>query len=647
MILFLHLLHRELADRRYFFAAALAIGFLPYLVALFARASPEELPDVRAGIARAILLGFLAGVPLVLGARWLIADFATGRRAFELARPVSAGVLCGSKLATHALMIFGGALLTTLPTKMSALSSELPLFANLVQNPEFPFRSLILVAPLVALGVWAAFTAAQTFSLLLADRGRLSLADLFTSILCIALLAFAYRRCVFFDAPTIAFSWLGRLGLGLAALGAFAAWRSIQAGSLVERAHRRHSQAMIPGLLAIGCLTALVAAWILRPDVDKLMRFTLAVPNVDGSRWLIAGEQDWRGFEPMFEADPATRKATYLAPRSRIDGFPWLSADGRRIGHFREAAGTVKIHQLADGEVQGSSTVRWQDPYGTFAEVDDRLELAISSAAPGNLQAFSLESPGQRLAHVESEELRGQLVLILHRTGSVFDIVVHRPDEEKGEARTWTLSHFAFEAKSGELRRGESWTCAPGKCQPRILGDPDWWREALPLLEKGVGFSRLARQHQISVLEGGFGAMPAAVVQEAYDVRARIRPREWILFDAANERLGSFDAPPDFRPAGEIRPGLLLVGGAPAKIEIYPHLRDFVSLQTLVVEVPSGRILRTLDGFTPIRHSRRVWLVDRSGAPYDLESADAEPRPILPWLPRAAAQPADLRLAGG
>jgi hypothetical protein len=637
MIVFLHLMRRELADRRYFFPAALAIGFMPYFVAWSAGIRRTDLPEVHAGIARAILVGFLAGVPLVLGSRWLVADFAGGRRGFELARPVPAWVLCGSKLAAFALMIFGGGWLTTLPTKMTALSADLPIVAPFLRGYQGFTWSL---APLAVLGVWVIFTCAQVFSLMIADRSRVSLIDLGTVIVFAVLMGYAYQRGVVFDARSVVFWWLDWILLALAVFGTFSAWRSFQAGSLLDRAHRRHSLAMNLGLLAIGTVTALAAASVVRPDPEKLVRYTLALPNADASRWLIAGEQNLHGFEPMFAADPATGQATYLAPRSRVEGYPWLSADGRRIGFLRDGGRALSVHELDRGLSRSMMRLEGARPAGLTLGVDDRLELAVTLSAPGMLRSFSLEFPIRELAHAENEDLRGHLMPILHRAGSWFDLVVLRQDGQPDEQdRIWTASHFTFDAKSGELRRGETWTYPPGD-HPGNASDRNWWREALPLLEAGARFPELATHPYLVALEGGRGVRMAAP-PPGNDASSRIRPREWVIFDAANARLGSFKALAGFLPAGEIRPGLLLVGRRPAISETYPRRHEVGAWQTLLVEVPSGRILRVLHGFAPSRNSqsgRKVWLVDRSGTPHDLDSAVAEPRPLLPWHPRSASR---------
>lgn len=648
---FLHLLRRELADRRYFFAGALAIGFMPYVVALVAVSTVEDLTDIRTGIALVILAGYLFGVPLVLGARWLVAEFASGRRAFELARPISAWALCASKLAAIATMILGGALVASVPTAMAAFGPGLSLFDNfLLNSPLLPPFLFFLLVSLSVVDIGVVFVLAQISSFLFVARTRQALADFGTLLLFIALLAYAYQRCDHFGALAIASSWLDRLGLALVVLGVYCAWRSFRAGSLFERAHRRHSVAMNLGLLACGAISALAAAWVVRPDAEKLLLYTRAVPNADGSRWLVAGLQDPRGFEPVFAVDPDRRQATYLAPRPHFNGYPWPSADGRRIGFLADRGRSLQLYELQSGAVQPILVGPLGDPQVRVVGVDDRLELMVALDPSGDLRSYSL-SPGRDLARVNVPDVRGSIVSIFHREGSLFNLLVQRENDEHDLLMSsCKATHFVFDAQSGAVRRGNAWSYRP-VCKVDSQAEPAWWRQALPLLESGIDFSRLAPHYSLASLSGNRGVMPATVDQRHPYEPIRESKRNWVIFDKENDRLGSFEAHPDFLPVGEIRPGLLLVGRLPEEVFVSEHHRRRIGeWQTLVVDVPSGRILRVLEGFAPVKHpegGKKVWLVDRMHAPHDLESAEAEPRPILPWLPVLASQPWALRLDGG
>lgn len=658
MKIFFHLVRRELLDYRLFFVAALAFGLLPYALAPLGAAGSGEIPQLRAEIAKFVVLGFFVLSSCVLGARWLIAGFAAGQRGFELTRPVSAWQLCASKLSAILLLIFGGTWLASLPTFMAAFSFDrAALDADLYQylaNDRYTawthYRYLgdyspigwglswngLAVAAVLAAAL-ALLALAQTISLAMAARSARSLADLAAGLVFFGLLAMAAERLRLYGALGIGLHWLLPLALLVGGLGIWSAWRAFGAGMLSE-AHRRHSLAMSSGLVLLGALTALAAQAATRPDLERLASFSLAVPNADLSRWIVSGTQDWRGFEPAFAVDRENGKTTYLMPRREISGLPFLSASGDRVFSYHSGSSfSLQIRELADLALTEIPLTASGIEIDSVA-VDPGRQLLVAVTYAGELSAHRLNEPGRPAFRLRDPQLSGKPTVVVHRQGSSFDLLVYSTNVAmKPQGRIFTVRRFAFDAATGELRPLESRTYPQG-FWPAGANGSNWWEEAYSLMDAGLPFSQLASSRQLVALAGGGGAMRLEGTGNA-----RGETADWRIFDAQGETLGTFQTFKEAVPVGEIRPGLLLVGTSPVA-GVPHHLSSWVGwmqenperFRTLVVEVPSGRILSELRGFAPVKYpvaGKSVWLIDQNGEPHDLAAADAEPRPILPVRP--------------
>ncbi len=252
MKIFFHLVGRELRVRWHFFLCAPALGLLSWPFSAF-------VPPVYLAV---------AAVPLVMGAGWLIGGFGPGgRRGFELARPISAWQLCAAKLAAILVVGLGvilvcrvGGLFYLARGFLPALVDDrgglhcfsFPMYGPLVVYPEsFAWKFWRLFeAPLAVLMLvgWI-----QTFAFAIADRGWRSLAEVGALFYVAAALARAWHVAGE-DPWTFSFGWLPAVAVAFAALAVAAAWRSIAAGVLVERAHQGYAAIATPGLLALGTL---------------------------------------------------------------------------------------------------------------------------------------------------------------------------------------------------------------------------------------------------------------------------------------------------------------------------------------------------------------------------------------------------------
>lgn len=546
---FSHLLKWELFEHRTFLLMALALGFLPYLLAPLISSAQADPGDARLILARVVTLGFFLGAPLAFGTRWLMSALGNGRRAFELARPLSAWQLCGSKFVAILLLLVVGTLLVGAPTLFAAFDLN-DVFSRLARSNHFStfnaaswdfygetvttFRdapemrasaqrlfipsstSFLLVGGLVLLALQSALvlmTFSQSLTFAVKNPRVRSLLDLGSWLAFFGLTGIAAYRLALFGVQIA--SWTPSILLAVAVLGFFSAWRSWKAGSLLDEAHRQHSRALNPGLLAIGAVTAIAAHLVTVPSPQKLATFSLALPSPDGSHWLVAGPQG--NLEPAFVVELASGRTSYVEPVHHFFGLPMFSTDGKNLDYHLPDRRAIRAG--------------WQN---------------------GKLQK-----------------------------------------EELGVSRLAA------------------------------------WSE-LPKTRQGLNLHGGLRFHPEGLLTGD--TSPALF--------------RWNLVGVQGEKLASVDLLPRARPVGEIRPGLLLVGipssdGMPRTFRSTPDLLlgKIDNWQTLVIEVPTGKILKKLEGLVPMSHpqtGKQVWLIDKNGEPFDLASAEADPQPILPFRPKLA-----------
>lgn len=270
-----HLLWRELRDQRFVLLAAPLLGLLPGLMVKLVGLNATAAEDSRRWVARLLVYGVLLVAVTVVGARWLVAGFGDGRRAFELARPLSAGQLWVSKLVASLALVFGVTALVGLPSgaaiwqkapgvdaEILSWLGEVPLVGKLsdflVRGGNQPAGSWLASQ---AFGVLLVMVAVQSLAFLMAARSWRSLADLAAWVAAGTLFTAAYLRLVQAGGLDLAGAWLVPAGLAILALGALASRRSFGAGVLLREGHSRYALVTNLGLVALALVMIAAAGW--------------------------------------------------------------------------------------------------------------------------------------------------------------------------------------------------------------------------------------------------------------------------------------------------------------------------------------------------------------------------------------------------
>ncbi len=226
--------------------------------------------------------------------------------------------------------------------------------------------------------------------------------------------------------------------------------------------------------------------------------------------------------------------------------------------------------------------------------------------------------------------------LLIFRQGSSFDLVAVDPG--RAPPHGWNVHRYRLDAAGPTLTEAGSWSFPAG--ERRAPNDGGFWAAALTLLDAGVPPLQILQYQELVPLAGGEGFL---------GLPANPADGGWRRLDRQGAAVRPLDLPEEARPAGELRPGLLLATVPTRKLppdqleDAWERCRQPAgdAFTALVVETSSGRILRRLPGFGAKANCTgdgQVWLVGPRGEPYDLDSAEAEPRRLLPWRPLRAAE---------
>ncbi|MGH9364766.1 MAG: hypothetical protein ACRD1B_05815 [Thermoanaerobaculia bacterium] len=422
---FLAVARREIAERRFVFAAAAAASLIPFAVPLVRGLDGQAAAEVRDWLALILAATFAAGLAAGLGATVLASDLASRRLGFHFSRPVSGLAIWAGKLgASSAIALAAGALIW------------LPAF--LADRGRFVLAGLPRRAPgTLAGGVVLLVFLSHAASVAIRARSPLLAADLAALIL-LALVslsvihglttAFASEALVHATTSLVVIAAAGIVAAGIVA---------VTHGRTDGHAAHRALSATLWGILGVGVFSlAGYAHWVLSAGPRDLKEVDLALPASSGS-WVIV-EGPARGGLPAFLLDTATGRYERAGADWR---WPVLSPDGTRAAWFDPSGpgGTFEV-------------VTW--------ELDERGSKPVRTnlTLPGTPAAF-LSEHGERLATIAG----GLLSIYDLATGASLGSA-HVADE-----RTYVRGFFLDRNRFRIFRPIESSQSVPGVTRLQIL----------------------------------------------------------------------------------------------------------------------------------------------------------------------------------
>jgi hypothetical protein len=397
---------RELIEKRFVFATALALSVMAPLIPLVRGMTGGSAREVREFLAVFAGCAFAAAVAAGLGASVLAADVARGHSGFYFSRPLSSFSIWFGKLAASLGMALGAGFLVAAPTLLA--DGRLEPLADLAGSTG---RGLLLAAAAVIV----LFLAAHAVATMLRSRSLLALADLVLAVAVGFLTWDALRRLsVHWAESESLMSRAGAAGALVAGAVLLAAMhRSVDRGRTdAGAAHRALSATVWPGLFAAALALTIYSRWALAAPATALSRVHSAsfLSNgwvaVEGrARGLLASYlYDVRsGRSQRYESsslvsDPTDRVAVWSVPETRSG--PWtvhvlrlddpkardretkivlrsrwawplfLTSGGARLAAVEGKLLTV--YDVEDGRALASFPVRESDEsiFGTFASPD-------------------------------------------------------------------------------------------------------------------------------------------------------------------------------------------------------------------------------------------------------------------------------------
>ena len=309
---------REITERRFVLAAAVAAGILPFLVPFLPGVPAGDAGTARSIVALTLSCAFGLGGSLLVGASVVGRELAEKRLSFHFSRPLPAPVVWGGKLAGGLALVLLAELVVLLPS--SAASGGFPGLPGL--NLDTPVLWAVL------LGAVPLFLLAWVGSVALRSRSPWLVVDLFLLVtLPAALLAIVRRLVRFGHGPEP--SWvIVPLAVLLAALLA-ATLAQVAAGRTDARRGHGAQSLVLWGLLLAGLAAgALRAERTIDPGVGRLVRAWATPAGAEGRLVFVEGSAapDGRG-GALYVRDLA-------AGTDRVLPASWetaASADGSRI----------------------------------------------------------------------------------------------------------------------------------------------------------------------------------------------------------------------------------------------------------------------------------------------------------------------------
>lgn len=307
---------REVAEKKFVFAAAAVASGIPFVIPLVRGMSGIGARDVRDAVAVLLSASIAAAFALALGTTTLAADSASGRLGFYLSRPISTASLWAGKLAGALALVLGTAAVVLAPTLI--VQRGLVGFRDLAGSTA---KGLLLEAAACGL----LLLIAHGIGTVTRSRSWLALLDL--------VFAIAVGAIGWLEARSLAPVWNNPDAFRRRAAAAWAVvlviallaaiHRGLSKGRLDPRAtHRAFSPALWATLFAFTAIFTAYSQWVLSAPASEVR--SLQSASALGPNGWISLTGTARGAWGSFLYDTRTGRSERLH-----DSWPTVSADGR------------------------------------------------------------------------------------------------------------------------------------------------------------------------------------------------------------------------------------------------------------------------------------------------------------------------------
>jgi hypothetical protein len=319
---FLAVARREIAERRFVFAAAAVASLVPFTVPIVRGLHGQTAAEARDWTAVLLAATFAAGLATALGATIIASDLAEHRFGFYFSRPLSGFAIWAGKIGAACVIALSTAAIVYVPT-LAANKGRI----ILVDLPKSTPQAFLF-------GVFAAVVLCHAAAVALRQRSSMLALDMAALILLSLALGFLTQR--FFLAFAIEalkraanmFGAVATLAVVLAGLV------GVMQGRSDGRAAHRALSATLWGVLGVGVAAiAGYAAWVFAAGPRDLKSVDWTLPASKGNWIVVQGMA--RDMEPSFLYDTATGRyqragALWHRPILSPDGAhaAWLEGSG-------------------------------------------------------------------------------------------------------------------------------------------------------------------------------------------------------------------------------------------------------------------------------------------------------------------------------
>jgi len=537
---------REIIEKKFVFAAALAVSVMPLLIPVLRGMTGSSGRDLREFLAVFAAWSFAAAVSAGLGASVLAGEIARGRGGFYFSRPLSSASIWFGKLAGSIGIALAAGLLVLIPTLVA--DRRLDPLADLAGSTQL---GLLLAAA----GAVVVFLASHAIATMLRSRSLLALADLVLAAGVSFLTWDAIRRLreIWPNPDSLLWRVAAVGALIVAAVLAAGMHRGVERGRTDPvAAHRALSVTIWSGLLVAALAVTIYSRWVLSAPASALDSVESA--TAFGSDGWSALNGVARGARSEFLYDARTGRS------QRVFGSePIVSADGST------AAWAERESQKAPWVVR---TMRLNPP--DLRPVETRVQVR-------NPNWMFLSADGSRLGSIEGgilsvTELPSAKLLAAVRIGQPTTFaagvfanqnllrVYTRPFGIEGPLEIFELDVLGkVLVRTGKAPSPRAWYWGSPLHDRYVEMDHD--RRLLTLHDGRTG-ALLA-----TLREGGHlsSAWVTALADGRWALLLADESGSWIeVFSTAGERLSRIQVGPKgfLRPGGEVAPGKLVVASA-------------------------------------------------------------------------------------
>jgi hypothetical protein len=384
---------REIVDKKFVLAAAVAFAVIPFLLPLLPGSAHKGVGKDTIVVAAGIFaMGFAGGLAAILGASFIGRDVSEGRMSFYFARPLSSSAIYFGKLAAALLLILLSFAIILGPAVAFAPAN----FFKVWTGSARVMTTLVLV---VSFGLFLVSHVIGTF---VRSRSALVAVDFVLAVL-VGIGVWMVLRPLLDAMSWQVAGWVGRgLAFGAAlAIVAGGAWQLARGRIDRKRHHIELSKFLWPALGVVLAIGAGYVAWVVNASPKELRDFQ-AEAGPGGRFAIVAGPAAHRGdYQPVFLIDASNGGYTKIAA-----GWRWgaeFTRDGSKLLVARAVSPSsgeadLAVRDLAAGTERDTGLTL---PGGSIVTNDDGSRIATVA---GNVVAAYDVAAKRSLASVRLTE---------------------------------------------------------------------------------------------------------------------------------------------------------------------------------------------------------------------------------------------------